>query len=164
MTYQKNTRRGFTLIELLVVVLIIGILAAVAVPQYKQAVVRSRLAAVKPILASIKQAEESYYLENGSYSNTLAPLAISFSDEANNSSYFPINDFFMGNINGDGDLKKYVYALYCPGDSNNLEKCSANWIFLYQMWFSHSGKPDNIECSWNTSFGKSICAKEITRN
>ena len=62
---NKNTRRGFTLIELLVVVLIIGILAAVAVPQYQKAVEKSRVAEALQIIATIQQQEELYLLERG---------------------------------------------------------------------------------------------------
>ena len=67
----------FTLIELLVVVLIIGILAAVAVPQYQKAVAKSRYAALKPIVNSLAAAAQTYYLANGTWPSSIDDLAIS---------------------------------------------------------------------------------------
>ena len=67
---QRNTRRGFTLIELLVVVLIIGILAAVAVPQYRKAVGKSRAVQVKTLMQSLYRAQQMCNLEQGTTNST----------------------------------------------------------------------------------------------
>ena len=64
---METNKKGFTLIELLVVVLIIGILAAIALPQYQKVIEKSKAAQALPILKSVMQSSQMYYLVNGNY-------------------------------------------------------------------------------------------------
>ena len=75
---NQNTRWGFTLIELLVVVLIIGILAAVAVPQYKVAVGKARLSQLITAVKTVVRSEELFYITYGKYTNDWNSIDISF--------------------------------------------------------------------------------------
>ena len=76
-----SNKKAFTLIELLVVVLIIGILASVALPQYKKAVIKSRYATLKNLVTSVANAQEVYYLANGSYADNFTKLDVSMPKE-----------------------------------------------------------------------------------
>ena len=64
---ERNLKQGFTLLELLVVVLIIGILAAIALPQYQMAVTKAKVASMLPIMRRFKDALMEYKLINGNY-------------------------------------------------------------------------------------------------
>jgi len=77
-------RKGFTIIEMLVIVLIIGILAAVALPIYNNAVAQSRFSALMPNAKALKEAQERMFLSSSKYTDSFDNLDLSFSGTVTN--------------------------------------------------------------------------------
>jgi prepilin-type N-terminal cleavage/methylation domain-containing protein len=70
---DRRGRQGFTLIELLIVVVIIGILAAIAIPKFAATKDKAKLASVRTDLRNVMTAQEAYYLDFSTYTNSLDP-------------------------------------------------------------------------------------------
>ncbi len=146
---------GFTLIELLVVVLIIAILAAVAVPQYKLAVAKSQISSVLPAMQSIVNAQEVYYLANGKYAEHIEDLDTDLTSCTKRSFYTAEEMFICGsNILLDmatlsGDARMMFY--YCPGHNTEWVECRDNRDIVLIIYLQH--QPEGTEEKAN----KRIC-------
>ena len=128
----KSMKKAFTLIELLVVVLIIGILSAIALPQYQKAVVKTRYAKQKALVRAIANAEEVYYLANSEYTLDVDSLDVSLP---------PITS------SGTSTDRKYLYfswgycAIYVGAQNRDLFECTDNLAKIsYAIVFNHSGQ------------------------
>ena len=124
---------GFTLIELLVVVLIIGILAAVALPEYTTAVDKSRFSTLMEMTKAVKDAQELYYLANGNYGSDLEEIGAPLPDGWVLSGDKSGASFGTQRLNIANRL--YVYMNALSGTENS-----------FLMWYDHSGRPGRIDC------------------
>ena len=118
---MKN--HAFTLIELLVVVLIIGILAAIALPQYQKAVLKSRAVAAMVYVKSLRDAEERYYLANNDYTANEDNLDVSATCPPNWTCRVYYNKNVVGDVYAENETGTFAIVYYfdhaLPADSEN---------------------------------------------
>src|SRR5438034_9687699 len=104
-------RKGFTLIELLIVVVIIGILAAIAIPKFANTKEKAYLASMKSDLRNLVTAEEAYFADSVKYSATIGAGGVTFTQSTGNTAP-------TITTTADGDRKSVVYG-------NTTKLCSS---------------------------------------
>jgi type IV pilus assembly protein PilA len=80
---MTNARKGFTLIELLIVVVIIGILAAIAIPKFQHTKGKANVSVIKSDLRNLMSAQEAYYYDYQIYASSLSQLSVKTSNGVN---------------------------------------------------------------------------------
>ena len=149
-------KRAFTLIELLVIVLIIGILTAIALPQYQVAVKKSRLATVMSNVKAIVDSLEVYYLANGQYPN----------DDDANVSVYVLDIGISGCSEGAGgvfDCQKESYDYNQAGEVGGFLKNFEGLGYLEILPHATSGfgNPNTRQC-WADS--ESTVANQVCKS
>ncbi|MGN0016927.1 MAG: type IV pilin protein [Candidatus Avelusimicrobium sp.] len=151
--------KGFTLIELLVVVLIIGILSAVALPQYEKAVLKARFSTMQQMAENLKKAEEAFYMANGNYIANTDSLDFDFKGSCTGYDVLKCgSDIIIDMLGGAGVVTNpdnlHIKAYYCPEcDTSETSKA----IFMYRVWLDFSSYPGKRECLSSTEKGKAFC-------
>ena len=152
---------GFTLIELLVVVLIIGILAAMALPQYFKAVERTRMAEAVTLMDSVVKAQRRKFMQTNRYADDFRGLDVAPKGATGNR-YFTKGDPVTG-AGGNGFSIEFpgVADVFIDGVVEATRVFDGNWAsdsLQYQYVLDRYYQSDNVSCDGLNQAGMELCA------
>ena len=150
----KNNNKGFTLIELLVVVLIIGILAAMAMPQYFKAVERSRMSEAVTLLGTIAQAQQRKYLQMNRYASKYKGLDVSPKGEYSSDD----TTFYTKGAGGNGFNIVISGTDLASGQAVATRQAQTNQTLQYQYALTRKYNSNDVTCTGTGENGQSLCA------
>jgi prepilin-type N-terminal cleavage/methylation domain-containing protein len=110
MLNKKNGEKGFTLIELLVVIIIIGILAAIALPSFLNQTSKAKQSEAKLYVATINKTQQAYFTEKGTFAPGLTFLSLGTAVATDNYSYATLTSTTLWTATGASTVKPNLKA------------------------------------------------------
>ena len=154
-----NNKKGFTLIELLVVVLIIGILAAMALPQYFKAVERSRMSEAVTLLGNIAQAEQRKWLQINKFASQFTGLDVAPKGATGSLYYTKGSPSTSNNGNGFGiQLGTTGLTTYNAGSVTATRTAGTGNTLQYQYTLTRYYAGTDVSCTGTNADGAALCA------
>ena len=150
---------GFTLIELLVVVLIIGILAAMAMPQYFKAVERTRMAEAVTLIDSVVKAQRRKFMQTNRYAESFEGLDVS-PKGATGIDYHTKGDLRTGR-GGNGFRINLDWSGFTSGAVSAFREFNGRYedsSLQYKYILRREYQSDNVTCHGMNQAGQELCA------
>jgi type IV pilus assembly protein PilE len=122
---MKERARGFTLIELMITLLIVAILAGIAVPSYRNYVLRSHRVEATAALLRVAAAQEKFYLQNNTYTDNVGDVAgLGFSTDDDTDEFVTENGWYKVKVTA-ADNEGFTLTADAEGDQVNDADCTS---------------------------------------
>jgi len=168
---SKYPHGGLTLIELLVVVLIIGILAAIALPQYQKVLDKARIVKLMPLIDAIMKSQEMYFITNGKYAVDLSNLDIEVTNSCiwggTRNHQIWCSGMVLNNGHTSGNAVGALEFIFCPSQKNpeqwtnymncyNAQELSVEFAYHYPNEYLQEEDAGKVSCSSTTERGQRL--------